>query len=245
LGLIGSSSQQKDPTGAWQIKFLDCAGDGLSGGGGDDDEPPEDGSVVLPVVPPLDDEEATQFTVYDVAPSILDIEHDHTENEFVQPARAVLHKFVPTPLLMKVVRSAHVQTPVGAVTAEVGGDGLAGGGGVGDGEGGGGGEMDGAHALVSKDCEYDKDAPFVQLNELPQPEDAAILLKPPIQSSLLRESSSYMLTDNLTVPSIQPHDSVSFHVGDAVSYWMEVRAHSVPPLLSEATSLMRITYASV
>ena len=63
------------------------------------------------------DHDATQLTVYDVTPLILDIEHCHTENEFVQPARAVLHKFVPTPLLMKAVRSVHVQMPVGAVGA--------------------------------------------------------------------------------------------------------------------------------
>ena len=87
--------------------------------------------MVVPV--PVDDDEATQLTVYDVAPLLLDIEHCHSENEFVQPDLAVSHKFVPTPLLMKAVRSVHVQTPVGAVTAEAGGDGL-GGGGLGGGD---------------------------------------------------------------------------------------------------------------
>ena len=90
--------------------------------------------MVVPV--PVDDDEATQLTVYDVAPLLLEIEHCHSENEFVQPDLAVSHKFVPTPLLMKAVRSVHVQTPVGAVRADdVLGDG--GGGGLDDGGGGG------------------------------------------------------------------------------------------------------------
>ena len=80
----------------------------------------------MPAPDPVDDDDATQLTVYDVTPLMLDIEHCHTENEFVQPARAVLHKFVPTPLLMKAVRSVQVQTPVGAVNVEIegGGEGL-------------------------------------------------------------------------------------------------------------------------
>ena len=65
--------------------------------GGDDEDADDEGDDAL--VEPLE-EEATQLTVYDVAPLTLDMEHDHTENELVQPARAVLHRFVPTPLLM-------------------------------------------------------------------------------------------------------------------------------------------------
>lgn len=65
--------------------------------GGDDEDADDEGDDAL--VEPLE-EEATQLTVYDVAPLTLDMEHDHRENELVQPARAVLHRFVPTPLLM-------------------------------------------------------------------------------------------------------------------------------------------------
>ena len=43
------------------------------------------------------DTETVQRTEYEIAPLMLDIEHAHVEKVFVQPARAMLHRLVPTP----------------------------------------------------------------------------------------------------------------------------------------------------
>jgi hypothetical protein len=72
--LVGSSSQQKEPTGAWQVVVVDE--EGLLGEAG-----------------PLG-EDASQLTVYDVTPLTLDMAHCHVENELVHPERAWLHKSV-------------------------------------------------------------------------------------------------------------------------------------------------------
>ena len=56
----------------------------------------EDGLALVDAVLALVD--AAQLAWYDVTPLTLCIEHDQ-ENEFVQPARAVLHRFVPVPSL--------------------------------------------------------------------------------------------------------------------------------------------------